>query len=462
MGNLKSATSSFDSLMRLIFSTSSRKPLKRSLTGFEIELFMIDRNGRVVDGADILLKKVPSERALSIKKECSASMIEIATTPHEMVKDTMLSLLDELEWLVTEAEKENLLLLPLGTYPGEFNPTMRQDASYKIQESIFGKQRFAIAGRCVGFHSHFTLPRGIFDSKTQVLRMIMHSKIKDSLLHSYNFLIAADPALTTFMQSSPFYQGRYVGKDARIIMYRGGKSLDSPDGLYANMETFGSLPHYIPTVFDMMNLIEERFNDWNTLIKKIGLNVRSISQYGSILDTVWNPVKINPHGTIETRGMDVNHPQYCAGMGVILKFILRKIQEEHYSVIPSEIGINTPFKRVEDNIYVPPFSYVKNTMQKLAAYQGFESEEVYNYCKRFLRFALYTIPHDRQYLVEPLKELVEKRETVSDQIIKYAKKKGFSGSGTLSPRIAEQIALHHSMKLHKEIRQTREFVKKFE
>jgi len=116
---------------------------------------------------------------------------------------------------------------------------MRNDRPYRIKESIFGKNRWKIAGRCVGFHCHYTLPRGIFDAQLRVLKMIIRSKIKDSMVNSYNLLIAADPALTCFMQSSPFYQGKYLGKDSRVIMYRGGECFNNSSGLYANLEEFG-------------------------------------------------------------------------------------------------------------------------------------------------------------------------------------------------------------------------------
>src|SRR3989344_5753275 len=202
----------------------SGKTLKKSLTGFEVEFFTLDGDGYVINAADRLLKKAKLDKNLTIKKECAHNMIEIASYPDRTVKDTMNHLLRELEYLVAEAQKENILLCPLGTYPGKFNPSMRNEKRYKIQEAIFGRNRFQIAGRCVGFHCHYTLPRGIFDSQLRILKLIVRSKIKDSLVNSYNFLIAADPALTCFMQSSPFYQGTYMGKDSRIIMWRGGEA----------------------------------------------------------------------------------------------------------------------------------------------------------------------------------------------------------------------------------------------
>ena len=435
-----------------------KQPLKRSLIGFEVELFTINKNGYIVNGADTILKRAKQGKNLTIKKECAGNTIEIASYPNEMVPHTMEHLLKELEYLISIAEKENILLCPLATYPGKFNPFMRNDKPYKIKESIFGKNRWKIAGRCVGFHSHYTLPKGIFDSQLRVLKMFIRSKIKDSLVNSYNLLIAADPALTTFMQSSPFYQGKHIGKDSRVIMYRGGEHLNNMDGLYANLEEFGSLPPYKITALDIIDIISTRYEKWKSYVISLGLNIKVLSLYGSILDTTWNPVKINPNGTLEQRGMDMNHPIYIAGIGVIIRWTLKKLQEEFYAVVPSEIGIKEPFKVEGDIIYIPPYPYVRNELQKLSAYKGLDSDVIYNYCKRLLRFAASTMPHDRLRLLKPFQEMLNKRKTVSDEIIDYARNKGYKRNDKITNKLAADIALRHSERLLREIVSTRKII----
>lgn len=428
-----------------------KKPAKKPLIGFEIELFTIDNEGYVIPAADELLKKARKDKNITIKKECAANMTEIASYPSGNVPDTMAHLLRELEYLVSAADKDDVLLFPLGTYPGKFNPSMRDDRQYKIKESIFGKNRWKIGGRCIGFHCHYDLPKGIFDSQLRVLKMFVKSKIKDSLVNSYNLLIAADPALACFMQSSPFYQGKFLGKDSRMIMYRGGEALNNKNGLYSNFEEFGGLPHYKPTALDIIDIIATRYETWKSYIKKLGLNIKVLSLYGSILDTAWGPLKINPHGTLEVRGMDTNHPIYIAGAGAIIKYVMMKLQEEFYTAVPSEIGIKEPFKVEGDVIYIPPFPLVRNELQKLAAYRGLENDAVYNYCRRFLKFAQSTMPKDHLKLTRPFEEMLEKRKTVSDDILDYARKKGFRKGQDISDRLGAEIALHHSGRLLKEI-----------
>ena len=436
-----------------------KQPLKRSFIGFEVELFTINKNGYIVNGADTILKRAKQDKNLTIKKECAGNMIEIASYPNEMVPHTMEHLLDELEYLISIAKKEDILLCPLGTYPGKFNPFMRNDRPYKIKELIFGQNRWKTAGRCIGFHCHYTLPKGIFDTQLRVLKMLIRSKIKDSLVNSYNLMVAADAALTTLMQSSPFYQGKYIGKDSRVIMYRGGEHLNNKTGLYANLEEFGGLPPYKLTALDIMDIITTRYEKWKSFVISLGLNIKVLSLYGSILDTTWNPVKINPNGTLEQRGMDMNHPIYIAGIGVIIRWILKKLQEEYYAVVPSEIGIKEPFKTEKDIIYIPPYPYVRDVLQKNSAYKGLESYEVHNYCKRFLRFAASIMPRDRLKMIKPFQEMLNYKKTVSDEIIEYAKKKGYKRKDKITNKLAADIALHHSQRLLREIIATREMIR---
>ena len=122
---------------------AKKQPLKKALVGFEIEFFTLNNNGFVVNAADLLYKRAKKGKdKINLKTECAKNVMEIASHPNEEVQDTMGNLLDELEHLLSIAEKEELLLLPLATYPGSFHPKMRDDKPYQIKQSIFGKNRF--------------------------------------------------------------------------------------------------------------------------------------------------------------------------------------------------------------------------------------------------------------------------------------------------------------------------------
>lgn len=417
---------------------------KMALTGFEIELFTLDSDGNVIGGADSLLKKAKSGSGFTVKKECALNMVEIASDPGTSVPAAMGNLLSGIGRLLSVAGGEGMMLCPLSTYPGKFTPSMRTEKPYQIKEAVFGKKRFSIAGRCVGFHCHHTLPRSVFDMSLKVLKSLVISENKDTLVSSYNFLTAADPALTCFMQSSPFYQGMHMGKDSRVIMYRGGKELLNMDGLYAKHRDFGGLLPYRYTAFDIMELITARYERWKSYVRKLEVNVKTLSLYGSVLDTTWNPVKINPNGTLEQRGMDMNHPTLVTGSGLMIRYALSSIRENGYVVTPSEIGIKSPFKIEGRKLYIPPFTYLKNELQKRSAYRGLEDGAVHDYCRSFLRFASKSVPNDEKKLLRVMNGMIEDKKTVSDEVLSHARKLGFRKGGTLTGDAARDVAIRQS------------------
>jgi len=339
---------------------------------------------------------------------------------------------------------------------------MREEGYYKMKKGIFGKKRFDIAGRCIGFHCHYTLPWGVFDAKKLVLKRLINSKNKRSMVNSYNLLIAMDPALTTFTQSSPFYQGRFIGKDSRMILYRGGKNLRYPDGLYANYPSFGALQQYKHTGTDLIDYISNKFVKWKNTLAKFGFDVKTLSKYGSVLDTTWNPVKINAHGTLEQRGMDMNHPLLLLGASTMIKHILKKVQEDFIRIIPSDVGIAESFKLEGDTMHIPPDSYVRTILQRGSAYEGLDNKPIYDYCKRLLKLAQSLTQKEEMRFLEGFEQMIKEKKTVSDKILDEAKKRGYDKGAELPQKAAAEIALDQSKQLFKEIVLTRKMVEKTE
>src|SRR3989344_14974 len=164
--------------MNRLMQPKEKKPLKIHLLGLESEFMILDNKGRVSNSADSILRKAGDYA----KKECARNMLE----------------------------KDGCTLHSFATYPGKFMPSMRKYGEYRIKEKIFG-DRFSIAGRCVGFHLHYSLPRGVLRGKNKQIMLFSDSKLSRSMMNGYNILIAMDPVLTTFTQSSPFYEGRLHG-----------------------------------------------------------------------------------------------------------------------------------------------------------------------------------------------------------------------------------------------------------
>ncbi|KKT35519.1 MAG: Glutamate-cysteine ligase family 2 [Parcubacteria group bacterium GW2011_GWA2_44_12] len=433
---------------------SASQPLKKTLFGVEVELLLIDKNGKVVHKADDIIAKVKKseQQNLAITKECAHNMIELGGLPNVNVPTTIDATLDLLKQTLLVTEQENLMLCPLGTYPGAFSPEMRlTEQQYKAKKIIFGKTKFSIGGRVFGFHAHFALPWGVFDANKKIIKKLVHSKYKETLVRAYNLLIAMDPALTTFMQSSPFYQGEFLGKNARVIVYRGGNTFNYPNGMYADYQEFGALQPYENTGGDLIHSITKRYEQWRAYLKKLEVNFKTYTKHRSILDTAWNPVKVNANGTLEQRGMDMNHPQILISTALVIKYILKMVLEEFIDVVPDDAAEANPFKYKDGKILIPPHSYVRGTLQPLAAVKGLDSPQVLHYAKSLIALAESFMPENRKAFLAPLKEMIEKKKTVSDEIIDDVKKKGHTDfSKPLPQNIAQEIALEHANRLFKE------------
>ena len=280
--------------------------LKKITVGVEFELFTLDKDGGMIDGAERLISRVRKEAPhVDITEECGKNMIEIRSPYSYNVGAVMKKILQDFESLLSIADKEGIVLFPYGTYPGSFTPNIWNKKSYRIQQMVFGKRRFSIAARCVGMHCHFSLPKGVFDYSSRFLRIFPAQKSKSALENIYNFFIAIDPALTVLTQCSPFYQGNLLGKDSRLIVYRGGSVLNYEKGLYSKLQEFGALQPYKMLGIDLEEIIKHQYDMWSEVLKSVGVVVPPFLKHDSILDVNWKPVKINAHGTIEHRGMDM-------------------------------------------------------------------------------------------------------------------------------------------------------------
>ncbi len=465
--SVKIVTKSVDKVTKSITSSlrHKKKSLKKLTIGLEAEFFILDERGKIVNKADLILKKLNKKTHIlgsEIVKEVGKSIIEVGSYPYESSIDTMQSLIKNIKTLIYIADEEGLRLCPLGTYPGKFIPKIRTDARYKTKEILIGKKRFSKAGSACGFHLHSELPWGVFDKKKLRLKKLINSKNKESLVNAYNFLIAIDPAISTFMQSSPFYQGKYLGKDSRMIIYRGSQELEYPNALYYNYPQFGGLPSYKHTGTNIITLIDQKHKEWFKLLEEAGIKKINFPKYRSVLDVGWNPIKVNAHGTLEQRGMDMNHILIILSVSVLLRKILSAIQDENFKVVTSDVAIKEPFKLENKIIYIPPDIYVKSELQKASAYEGLSNETLWYYCKRFLSLSKIIDKKPVNGLFKNLEKMIEERKTVADQIIDRAKELGYKKlDKELPAEIAAQIALEHSKRLFEEIVLAEKYTQEF-
>ncbi len=432
----------------------AKPPIKKFTIGFEVEFLIIDKEGKPAPGADAILEKAAESGGANhaIVKECAENLIEVGSYPDPEGSNTMKSLLAGLKLLTYAADQAGYFALPMGTYPGKFTPIMRKDLKYRAQEKVFGKTRFQIAGRVAGYHCHYALPWGVFDAKSLTLKGLSDSRNQENLVNAFNFLIAMDPALSAFMQSSPFYQGRHIAKDSRLLAYRGGEALDYPKGLYANLPFFGSLPDYVHTGADIMGRVTERHDTWLKILRAAGVTEKQMPEYRSVLETNWSGVKVNPHGTLEARGMDMSRLPILFSVSMLIQVILRHIQEGNIDVVPHDSAIASPFSLEDGKVYIAPETHVKKRLQRLSAYEGLASDEVYEYCRRLVNLAKALEGEKIEPLLAPLSLMLSERKTTADYMLAQAKAAGYKGKRTLLPAgIAADLALSQAKQLFEDI-----------
>jgi len=437
------------------------KPLKRSKTGIEIEMHLIDEKGEITNKALDFISTVKKENnKINIVKESGMNMVEFRCHPYVKTHSSLLDIINFVEKSYHIARKNNLYFFPFATYPGKFISQIVNFPTYKIKEKIFGLERYRYSPKAAGFHHHYALPKGIFDEKTGKIRLMKKSKLMRSMVSSYNFEIAADPALTLLAQSSSLCQGEYIAKDTRILYYRGGRKLKFPEGCFGKLQQFGGLPPYKVTSTDLLESVERRVIKWKQLVKNANPKADFDKLYPAKLDIGWNPIKINKLGTLEQRGMDMNFFSIIVPIAILLKFCLKKIQREFIEMIPSDFAVDDPFKLEGRILYIPPHTYVRNKLQFWSAYKGYNKKEAYEYTKKFFNFAKSITPKKYGKIIRPISEMIENKESVSDKILKYAKRKGYLNNGKIGKKDACELSLYYSKMFHKDLLQVKEHLNK--
>ncbi len=426
---------------------------KNTTIGMEAEFFTIDEKGELTPKADKILKLASKKKKISahMMEEVSHSMVEMGSPPDKSLRSLELGFLKRLKELNEISKKENVMLLPTGTYPGKQTPNIRKKPWYDARAYLFENFKDYV-GRVCGFHFHYSLPKGILEKKRKTIKQVRHSKAKDIFLSQYNFLIAADPACITLCQSSPFVHGRHLAKDSRTIIYRDMVIQGKSRGLYAEYPLLGGLPDYEFTLEDIKNISIKRKNMLLDMLHSRGILTKEITAeffFSSELRFMWGPIRVNQLGTIEYRGLDMNLPSRIFSTTYLLRLAFDVIKERGLTALPSDIGTKEPFKIEDSTIYLPPFSIVKS-LEYLGSRYGFDNSSVYSYCSALFNFVLKTSKNRDMRGLKAVKEVLEKKKTVSDEILDLVKKNGYDPEN-VPDEFIRYLNLYYSKKLEKEV-----------
>ncbi len=427
-------------------------PTATKMFGIELEFFLLNKEGKIVNEAEKIIQNLKSKLTeTEIKQECGLSMIEVTSFPHIYSREIFDNFFNDFESLLYEIEMDELGLYYYGSYPGKNDNIMREDKRYFVKSEILGQEEFKNAGRCIGFHFHYSLPKNSFNPNINFFYPDIKPVIKNKVLNLFNLYIALDPAVITLMQSSPYYEGKLIGKDARIIAYRGDELFNFSNALYSKQPDFGTLNEYSTDFDTLLQRTMDRTSKWKNLLRSYNMNLSDFSKKDdpSLLDSSWKPVKISPHATIESRGADMNSISKVIAFSSVMKTLSKYVEDNSVEVIPSEIGNEEPFKLEDKRLYVPTHDKLK-ILQKNSAFKGFEDKEVFNYSKSLMDTVKRITSIEMHAPLRIFMERIDERKTASDYLIDYVKKKqGYTDE--IEDETAKNFALLNSEKIYKEL-----------
>ena len=356
--------------------------------GMEQEFFLVDTSGRPAGRADELLE-ICRERERAAGKgtcaepECASNMIELQTPPVASPEELEREYLDAVALALGAARQARLRLYPLATYPLPMTPELRHEPRYAVQLRTMGRERFLHAGRCTGVHLHLEVGPGSVSDRVGVAYDAPKAAWKE-LLDLYNLATALDPALLSLTRACPFYEGRRTGVATRAAHYRGHPTL-APQGLYANLQAVGALAPYASDVEELVEAQFARHRAWLGAMAATGVGPDLVAASGGLLQTSWNPVRLNGLGTVELRTMDGNYPEVVLAACALARAAADRVRREELSVEPSE-GIRV-FEAEGKTLSIPHWTYLGGDLLVAAMTGGASNPEVVAYLDSVLEFA---------------------------------------------------------------------------
>ncbi|WP_036478383.1 glutamate-cysteine ligase family protein [Myxosarcina sp. GI1] len=364
--------------------------LDNSRLGLEQEFFIVDTEGFLSNRADEFLQLCHEiAESQNRKTECFApefvkSIIEINTVPVNNLSELTQEYLDLLQILLKVADRLDLRLYPLSTYPLYTTPVMRNKPNYHLQVRTVGEGRFDNAAKCTGTHVHLDLPDNVVDRKVGIAYN-SSPEARSLLVNIYNLATAFDAAIIALSRACPFYDGKVAGKAMRTIHYRGSDRY-AWQGVYTKMQTVGGLLPYVETAEELSEQLFNRYHCWLQAMDRAGVpREMFLDSGGELLTAGWNPIRLNSVGTVELRGMDSNYPELTLSLVALVSEAANRLRREGLTVKPKK-GIKT-FKLQDNELNVPDFDYLNGELLYAAVTEGVNNAAVRDYLDSIVEFS---------------------------------------------------------------------------
>lgn len=240
-------------------------------TGIELELWVIDQDGRLCDGRDL------ADGLDGVKPEFIDCLLEVRTQPHSCETDLRDDLQSTTRRAIRAAEAEGKRLVPLGTPLTASEAPTTTDRG-RLTEAIY-QDGVVSAKNCAGTHVHFE---------------------RKNALRQLNLLTALDPALA-LMSSSPYYLGERGVDSARALAYREkcGREFQQCCGLW----------DYVDSLDEWEDRVDRTYEQVRSIAVDRGVDPEEFEAHFAPEDTVLNPVRLRQcQPTVEWRAPDSTLP----------------------------------------------------------------------------------------------------------------------------------------------------------
>ena len=305
-------------------------------TGVELELWVVDEEGRLCDGTDI------TRAHRRIEPEFIDPLIEVKTEANSSERALRRDLQSTLLTAISAARAEGKRLVPLGT-PLTASGAAANCERGRAFESIYGSG-VESAKNCAGTHIHFE---------------------QGDIVDQLNLLTALDPALA-LVSSSPYYTGTSGANSARALAYR----TECGD----EFRCFTDLWDYADSLGEWRDRVDQTYTRFKRLAADNGVSPETVEELFAPEDAVLNPVRLREcQPTVEWRAPDATLPSQIVRLATDVEELVSHTQTASVEFGTTEVR--------EDSIRVPEFEVLR-TLSREAIRSGVESPQVRSYLRR--------------------------------------------------------------------------------
>ncbi|MFT4923622.1 MAG: carboxylate-amine ligase [Haloarculaceae archaeon] len=321
-----------------IVSVHQSEPIRRSI---EVEYWVIDSDGRLVEPTDLV------EATAGAEREFVEPLLEIKTTPCETTGELRRELFERIGTVLRRADELDRGLVPLATPIKQDEIRELPSDRTRIQNEVVGED-FEYVRHCAGTHVHVEQQPG-------------------RKIDQLNTLIALDPALA-LLNSSPYFQGRHLAAGARSKLYRWMA--------YDGVPHQGRLWPYADDENEWTRRIERRYEEFKRDALEAGIDRWAIESSFDPESAVWTPVQLREtFSTVEWRSPDAALPSQVVRVADTIADIVERMRGTDVR-IDGEVGGVT-----DEEIVLPEFDCLIKYLNT-AIREGLTAEEVRSYLKR--------------------------------------------------------------------------------